>query len=91
VEPEIFCTRSVRSTASKALEMSIIAAAVQLGGLFSLNPLATQVTKGKRAVVVERPAAKPCSVLEMGRPAQIRGKSKRSSILTTEESKEIGR
>ena len=58
-------------TEAKALEKSIVRAAVREAGFLWMNPVATMVDSGKRAVVVECIGRKPCWVL-LGARASLR-------------------
>ena len=69
------------STESKALAKSIARAAMREAGFGWLNPTATDVDRGSRAVVVECMGLKPCCVLLGVRFAVRCGRVKRSSTL----------
>ena len=77
-------------TESKALEKSIARAAVLEAGLFWLNPDATSVDRGRRAVVVECMGRKPCWELFGGRAWLRWGRARRSSTLEAGHRREMG-
>lgn len=75
----------------RALEKSISVAMVLFAGLRSLKPVTMLVTKGTRAVEVERSGGKPCWKSDRVKVSEKRGRRWRSSCMITGLSREMNR
>ena len=87
----IFSSNTTWSTESNAFAMSSATVAVQLAGLFWLNPTAISFTIGSKAVDVERKGRKPCCDWEGGSASVIKGRISLSRTSMAGHSREIGR
>lgn len=87
----IMLRRRLWLTESNAFDMSMAVAMVRLGGLRWLKPSAILVTRGRRAVMVERRGRNPCWDSHGCKKALRVGRMRRSRILATWLRREIGR